>query len=66
MAGNSWLLVGDSNKSRVVVSRHDDEEDARLHRRQERLKVADEINTLRDEALELEEYRVGLKVVEDK
>ena len=66
MADKSWLLVSDSNNSRVVVSRHDNDEDAKLRRRQERIKVADQINTLRDEALELEEYRVGLKVVEDK
>ena len=66
MAGNSWLMVSDSNKSRLVISRHDNDEDAKLRRRQERIKVADQINTLRDEALELEEYRVGLKVVKDK
>ena len=68
MAGNSWLLVSDSNNriiSRVVISRHDNEEDARLYRRRERIKAADEINALRDEALELEDYRVGLKVVRD-
>jgi hypothetical protein len=65
MASNSWLMVSDSNKSRLVISRHDNDEDAKLRRRQERIKVADQINTLRDEALELEEYRVGLKVVRD-
>ena len=66
MADKSWLLVSDSNNSRVVVSRHDNDEDAKLGRRRERIKAADQINTLRDDALELEEYRVGLKVVEDK
>ena len=66
MADKSWLLISDSNKSRLVISRHDNDEDAKLGRRRERIKVADEINTLRDEALELEEYRVGLKVVRDK
>ena len=60
MADKSWLLISDSNNSRLVISRHDDEEDAKLRRRQERIKVADEINALRDEAIELEEYRVGI------